>query len=68
MTDERAYLPAGQVRTRYGVSDMALWRWLKNEPLKFPQPMRINGRRFWRLADLQEWELGKQGGTDASST
>ena len=32
------YLNAAQVRTRYGgVSDMALWRWLHDEDLKFPK-------------------------------
>jgi predicted DNA-binding transcriptional regulator AlpA len=51
------YLNAAQVRTRYGgVSDMALWRWLHDEKLGFPQPIRINGRRFWKASDLIDWE------------
>ncbi len=29
MNDHQTYLPAGAVRTRYGVSDMSLWRWLR---------------------------------------
>jgi predicted DNA-binding transcriptional regulator AlpA len=50
------YLPAAAVRARYGVSDMTLWRWLRNEALGFPTPIRINQRRFWKLAELESWE------------
>lgn len=49
-------LPAAQVRIRYGVSDMSIHRWLKDETLSFPQPLRINNRRYWRIADLQAFE------------
>ena len=52
----RQYLTSKQVRARYGgISDMSLWRWL-NDNSDFPQPMRINGRRFWLLAELEAWE------------
>lgn len=51
------YLNAAQVRTRYGgMSDMALWRWLNDEDLGFPQPLVINKRRFWNAAELTAWE------------
>jgi len=59
MLDEHliTYLTAAQVRQRYGgVSDMALWRWLRDEKLGFPRPLRIQSRRFWRLTDLVAWE------------
>lgn len=49
-------LPATPVRARYGVSDMTIFRWLADPKLGFPQPIRINGRRYWRLADLQAFE------------
>ncbi|MCJ2136378.1 DNA-binding protein [Methylobacterium sp. J-026] len=49
-------LPAPHLLARYKVSDMTLFRWLKDERLSFPQPIRINGRRYWRLADLQAFE------------
>jgi len=52
-----AYLNAAQVRTRYGgMSDMALWRWLRDETLGFPKPLIINNRRFWLAAALSDWE------------
>ncbi len=49
-------LPATAVRARYGVSDMTIFRWLADPRLSFPQPIRINGRRYWRIADLQAFE------------
>jgi len=55
------YLNAAQVRTRYGgVSDMALWRWLHDEDLKFPKPLRINGRRFWNERELTAWDCTRR--------
>jgi predicted DNA-binding transcriptional regulator AlpA len=54
---DTVYLNAAQVRSRYGgMSDMALWRWLHDEELAFPQPIRINGRRFWKVTALSAWE------------
>jgi hypothetical protein len=50
-------LPAAQVRKRYFVTAMSLWRWLKNPTLAFPAPIVINTRRYWRLSDLIDWEL-----------
>ncbi|MCJ2087527.1 DNA-binding protein [Methylobacterium sp. E-005] len=49
-------LPATATRARYSVSDMTIFRWLADPKLCFPQPIRINGRRYWRLADLQAFE------------
>ena len=56
---QTSYLPAGAVRARYGVSDMSIWRWLHQEALGFPTPIRINGRRFWKLAELESWEASR---------
>lgn len=49
-------LPATMVRRRYGVSDMTVFRWVNDKKLGFPQPIYINKRRYWRLADLQAFE------------
>ena len=56
---EDVHLPAPQVRHRYGRSDMWLWRLLRDETSGFPKPMMINKRRYWRLADLRDWELSQ---------
>jgi predicted DNA-binding transcriptional regulator AlpA len=54
------YLTGPDVLRRYAVSDVSLWRWLKDTRLNFPQPaLRINGRRYWRLADLLDWERAR---------
>ena len=39
-------------------SDMALWRWLKAG--KFPPPVYIGARRFWRSTDIARWLENKQ--------
>jgi predicted DNA-binding transcriptional regulator AlpA len=38
-----------------GVSDMTLWRWLHEPALKFPQPIKIQGRRYWRENEIAAW-------------
>jgi predicted DNA-binding transcriptional regulator AlpA len=51
------YVTSRQVKARYGgVSDMTIWRWLRDRNLNFPQPLVINGRRLWRLDALEDWE------------
>jgi predicted DNA-binding transcriptional regulator AlpA len=52
----RKYIPARYLRERYRVSDMTIWRWLRDENLGFPKPTLINRRRYWILADLEDWE------------
>jgi predicted DNA-binding transcriptional regulator AlpA len=63
MQERECFLPAAQVRQRYSVTDMSLWRWLKDDSLGFPQPIRIKGRRFWRLDDLRAWEASQASDT-----
>jgi predicted DNA-binding transcriptional regulator AlpA len=66
MNDHQTYLPAAGVRARYSVSDMSIWRWLRNVSLEFPKPLRINGRRFWRLTELEAWEASRSQTKDVS--
>ena len=53
------FLPARSVWERYGVTSMSLYRWLADEKLAFPKPIFIGRFRFWRLADLIEWESSR---------
>jgi len=47
------------VKQRYGdASDMWVHRRLHDKS-GFPQPVYICGRRFWRLADLVDWERNR---------
>lgn len=38
-----------------GVSAMSIWRWLNTPEMKFPKPIYIARRRYWREADILEW-------------
>lgn len=49
-------LPAASVWRRYGKSDRTLDRWLKDESLGFPRPLVIRNRRYFKEAELLEWE------------
>ena len=51
-----ALLPARDVLRRYGIVDRTLDRWLGKESLNFPQPLIINRRRYFRLAEIEAWE------------
>ena len=55
MSDQRR-ITANAVRHMCGgISDMSLWRWLKDGEMNFPKPLFINGRRYWREADVAAW-------------
>ncbi|RWD50873.1 MAG: AlpA family phage regulatory protein [Mesorhizobium sp.] len=53
-TQSGGFLQARQVRERYNVSDMTIWRWLRD--LDFPQPVYISRYRYWRVSDIEAWE------------
>jgi predicted DNA-binding transcriptional regulator AlpA len=56
-SNDAAYLTASQIRERFGVSDMWLWRAMRDR--NFPQPVRFGpktSRRFWRVVDVEAWE------------
>ena len=38
------------------VSDMCIWRWLRDPRVQFPEPVKINNRNYWRLGDLRRWQ------------
>jgi predicted DNA-binding transcriptional regulator AlpA len=42
-----------ELREFVTASDMALWRWLKTG--KFPPPVYIGTRRFWKATDISRW-------------
>ena len=43
-----------QVRARIGgVSSMCVWRWVRDG--KFPAPVPINGRNYWRAGVIRAW-------------
>jgi hypothetical protein len=54
--DVATFLPEASVCLRYGVSDMTLCRWSKDESLGFPKPIYIKGRKYRRLVELVAFE------------
>jgi hypothetical protein len=60
--DADTYLPSIKVQQRYGVCSRTLDRWADNPKLSFPGYAWINRRRYWRLADLQNWERARASG------
>ncbi|NKM87465.1 DNA-binding protein [Rhizobium laguerreae] len=56
------YLTGPQVLSRYQISEMTLHRWQKNEKLGFPEPLKINRRKFFLEDDLIAWERSRASG------
>jgi len=47
MDDDEVLLNAQQTRAHVGsVSAMCIWRWIRDERVKFPPPTKIVGRRI----------------------
>lgn len=49
-------LPSTIVCERYGFTRRTLDRWMRDPKLGFPSPLTINGRHYFELEALQEWE------------
>jgi predicted DNA-binding transcriptional regulator AlpA len=49
-------VPARKVQERYGISGRTLDRWLAQPDLRFPKPILINRRRYFRESELSEFE------------
>ncbi len=49
-------IPAREVRRRCaGISQVTLYRWLRDPNLGFPQPIRINKRMFFAEEKIADW-------------
>lgn len=38
-----------------GISAMTEWRYIHDDTLDFPRPVKIRNRNFYREADILEW-------------
>jgi predicted DNA-binding transcriptional regulator AlpA len=61
MDAQQTFLTGPQVQRRYQKSHVTIWRWVRDPALNFPRPIQINGRNYWRLADLEAWEAAQAG-------
>jgi predicted DNA-binding transcriptional regulator AlpA len=61
---DEARLSSAQVRKLLvPVSCMSLWRWRKT--LGFPEPVKINGRNYWKAGEVRAW-LAQRQATEAA--
>ena len=49
-------LPDPLVAERYNVTPRTIHRWDRQPDLGFPRPVFINGRKYRRLNQLENWE------------
>jgi predicted DNA-binding transcriptional regulator AlpA len=56
MSKSTRYLSRSQIRERYGISSMTLWRWERDPHLNFPKPIEINGRLYRDEGALESWD------------
>ena len=58
------YVGRRELRALFPVSDMTIWRWMRNPEVAFPAPVKLarNGRNFWWLPKILEWENRRSGG------
>ena len=63
----RKFLPDSKVCDRYHVCSSTLYRWDRDPELKFPKPIRINGRKYRDEAELDAFDEGCSSGTAAAS-
>ena len=51
---QKKYLSGPEMRERFGISSVTLWRWTKAR--KLPSPVYLRGRKYWVLADVERAE------------
>jgi predicted DNA-binding transcriptional regulator AlpA len=57
VSEDSRYLTIGQVRERFAVSDMWVWRYMRRHG--FPKPVKFGGptsARHWLISDIEHWE------------
>ena len=52
----RRLIPDREVRERYKLSSMGLWRWDHDSNLNFPKPVWIRGRKYRDEAELAAFD------------
>ncbi|VTZ28462.1 conserved hypothetical protein [Methylocella tundrae] len=52
-------IPAMVIAAELGVVRRTLARWLEYPNLNFPKPHVINGRWYFRRAEVEAWKLGR---------
>lgn len=50
------YHSAAEVRRRFQIGTTTLHRWLKDASINFPRPLMFNGRRYFSIPAIDEWQ------------
>lgn len=64
ITEDSKLLSTRDTARRFGVSMRSVDRWLAAGLL--PKPIRINGRKYFRLADLEAFEAARAQTSEAA--
>jgi predicted DNA-binding transcriptional regulator AlpA len=65
---EERYVSRRELRRLFPVSDMTIWRWQQDPQIAFPAPVKlaVNGRNFWWLPAIRDWEQRRRNPVKAS--
>jgi len=55
-----------KVCDHFGITSMTLWRWLQDDKIGFPQPIRIGRRTYWSASAIAEFKAKAATGTRLS--
>jgi predicted DNA-binding transcriptional regulator AlpA len=68
MVDPERYLSVAAMRKRYDVNTRSIYRWLEDDVMRFPKPITIENRLYFKEADLitseDSMRFGFPGATD----
>jgi predicted DNA-binding transcriptional regulator AlpA len=58
---EERFLNRRELRALIPVSDMTVWRWMRDPEIAFPKPSKLgrNGRNFWWLPAILDWQRSR---------
>ena len=59
MKKAEQYLSFPDFCERFSITRRTLYRWMADET--FPTPVVVNKRRYFKLADIEKWELQRSG-------
>ena len=55
------YLPRHKVLSRYEIANTTLYRWMNDETVNFPRPVKMGPRCVrWKVSELEIWEEKRQ--------
>jgi predicted DNA-binding transcriptional regulator AlpA len=64
---EERYVSRRELRVLFPVSDMTIWRWMRDPQVAFPRAIKLgrSGRNFWWFPAILEWELKRAESTSS---